>query len=450
MYQQAHAMRAARQDAGDLLAGQPGKVLEQLARAREMPDYETNPAFRRLRLGVGRIAKRTGLVHAWPVRRLEGHTESVGAVHIGPDGRHALSGSADRTVRLWDFTTGECLKTFDGHTDVVRSVSMSPDGRWAVSGGWDETLRLWDLAAGLCLRSLKSDIGWIYSVAITPDGRRLLSGSRDSTVRLWDLTAWQCLKTFEGHADRVMSVCVSPDGRYGVSGSWDETVRLWDLATGRCLRVLEAYGHGDHSDGEVNLVGIAPNGQTALSAGEDRTLRLWDLPSGRCLKSCQSPSGVVTSACFTPGGRWMISSSAAARCSLCLWELVTADMWEIAEDAGPMLSVSISSDGTWVLAGAADGTLHLWELDWEYVFPGWADWDEAARPYLEAFLASRCPKNANAMARGGRPRWSARDFKRLMEDLQYRGLGWLRAKGVRRKLEEMADTWDGPRPLPCA
>jgi hypothetical protein len=113
-----------------------------------------------------------------------------------------------------------------------------------------------------------------------------------------------------------------------------------------------------------------------------------------------------------------------------------------------MLSVSISPDGSWVLAGAGDGTLHLWELDWEYVFPGWADWDDAARPYLESFLTLQCPNGADGIGREGRPWWTVKDFERLMEDLRHRGLGWLRAEGVRGKLEEMTDNWDGPRPLP--
>jgi WD40 repeat protein len=105
-------------------------------------------------------------------------------------------------------------------------------------------------------------------------------------------------------------------------------------------------------------------------------------------------SGVVTSACFTPSGRWMISTSAGSGRCLCLWELATGDMWEIPEDADSVVSVSISPDGSWVLAGADDGTLHLWELDWEYAFPGWTDRDE---PGLGVVL-SRCPENSTRPA----------------------------------------------------
>jgi hypothetical protein len=266
---------------------------------------------------------------------------------------------------------------------------------------------------------------------------------------LWDLTTGQCLKTFRGHTDRVMSVCVSPDGRSVLSGGWDETVRLWDLATGRCLKVLEVNGHGYNSHGEVNLVGICPKGAVAFAAGEGKKqLRLWDLRDGRSTKSFRAPLGVFTSACFTPSGHWMVTGGAGGGRTLCLWDLANGDMWNLAENVGPIFSVSISPDGSWVLAGTGDGTLRLWELDWDYAFPGWADWDEAARPYLEAFLTLRYANGTNGNRRNGRRRWSTMDFERLIEDLQRRDLGWLKTEGVRRNLDVMIDNWVGPQPLP--
>src|SRR5262249_36855731 len=79
------------------------------------------------------------------IRRLRGHTEWVTSVSLSPDGKRALSGSHDRTVRLWDVETGKEVRQLTGHTDVVWAVAFSPDGRRAVSGGQDRTVRIWDL-----------------------------------------------------------------------------------------------------------------------------------------------------------------------------------------------------------------------------------------------------------------------------------------------------------------
>jgi WD40 repeat protein len=65
-------------------------------------------------------------------------------VALSADGRWALSGSLDKTVRLWEVSSGKCLRTFEGHTAGVTSVALSADGRWVLSGSGDGDLRLWE------------------------------------------------------------------------------------------------------------------------------------------------------------------------------------------------------------------------------------------------------------------------------------------------------------------
>jgi WD40 repeat protein len=69
-------------------------------------------------------------------------------VEVTPDGRRAVSASADRTLRLWDLETGQTLRTLEGHTSRVTVVAVMPDGRRAVSRSDDRTLRVWDLESG--------------------------------------------------------------------------------------------------------------------------------------------------------------------------------------------------------------------------------------------------------------------------------------------------------------
>ena len=134
------------------------------------------------------------------------HADLVTSVTFSADGSRVLSGSWDKTLKLWDGVTGQLLRTFEGHTNKVSSVAVSPDGTRAVSGSWDKTFKLWDTATGQLLRTFEGHTATVSSLAFSPDGTRMLSGSWDKTLKLWDARTGRLLRTFEGHTDSVRSV----------------------------------------------------------------------------------------------------------------------------------------------------------------------------------------------------------------------------------------------------
>ena len=98
------------------------------------------------------------------------------AVAVTPDGRRAVSGSDDQTLRLWDLESGQTLRTLEGHTDVERGANArwapGARSRWAVRARYDRTLRVWDLEHGQTVRTLARPYGQVNALAVTPDGRR--------------------------------------------------------------------------------------------------------------------------------------------------------------------------------------------------------------------------------------------------------------------------------------
>ena len=162
-------------------------------------------------------------------RILSGHTNWVWACAVTPDGRRVMSGSSDRTLKVWDLQSGQELATLSGHKREVRACAVTPDGRRVVSGSSDLTLMVWELHSGQELGMLSGHVGSVFACAVTPDGRRVVSGSGDGTLKVWALATGRCEGTFEGHTDFVMTCAVTPDGRRVVSGSADHTLRVWDL-----------------------------------------------------------------------------------------------------------------------------------------------------------------------------------------------------------------------------
>jgi len=289
------------------------------------------------------------------IRTLTGHGDWVSAVAVSPDSRHALSGSGDCMLRLWDLRTGQLLRTFTGHEDAVKAVAMSPDGRQAISGSHDCTLRLWDVQTGQLLRTLAGHDGMVFALAMGPDGRQAISGSRDRTLRLWDLQTGQLLGTCVGHEDGVCAVAITPDSRRAFSGSRDRTVRVWDLQTGRLLRTLA--GH----EGMIFAVAVSPDGRHGLSGSDDRTLRLWDLQTGKLLRTFAGHEDGVNAVAMSPDGRHGLSGSDDR--TLRLWDLQTGQLLRtFAGHEHGVGAVAIAADGRHALSGSDDRTVKLWDL----------------------------------------------------------------------------------------
>ncbi|MGB8298271.1 MAG: WD40 repeat domain-containing protein, partial [Polyangia bacterium] len=154
------------------------------------------------------------------------------SVALHADGRRAVTGSADKTLRVWDLDTGACLRTLKGHTWSVNSVALHADGRRAVTGSDDDTVRVWDLDTGACLRTLQGHTGWVKSVVLHADGRRAVTGSADKTLRVWDLDTGACLGTWFG-ADTFRGVDLGKPLTHGraciASGCDDGSVHFFEL-----------------------------------------------------------------------------------------------------------------------------------------------------------------------------------------------------------------------------
>ncbi|MFZ4580486.1 MAG: AAA family ATPase, partial [Myxococcota bacterium] len=296
--------------------------------------------------------------HATFARRdLLGHTGGVTSVAFAPDGRTMLTGSADKTARLWDVQSGQTIQTFVGHADGVTSVAFAPDGRTMLTGSADKTARLWDVQSGQTIQTFVGHADGVTSVTFAPDGRTMLTGSADKTARLWDVQSGQTIQTFIGHTDGIMSVALSPDGTQVLTGSGkllpgsnDKTARLWDSKTGRQLQIFTG-----HTDGIVH-VAFAPDGRRVVTSSNDKTARLWDTQTGQQVSQFDQTDAVWVAA-FAADGRTILTGGddKTAR----IWDVQTGKERQRAVQSGNVHAGTFAPDGRSFMIGSTDGSVRI-------------------------------------------------------------------------------------------
>ncbi|KAI5920854.1 platelet-activating factor acetylhydrolase IB alpha subunit [Camillea tinctor] len=246
-------------------------------------------------------------------RTIKGHTKAVLDVDFGgPRGGTLLAScSSDLTIKLWDPADEyKNIRTLPGHDHSVSAVRFIPSGaagapssgNLLVSASRDKTLRVWDVSTGYCVKTIRGHAGWVRDVCPSLDGRYLLSAGDDQTARLWDVSMAnpESKLTLIGHEHTILCCTLAPPATYQylaplaglkrpppasstaefmATGSRDKSIRIWD-ARGNCIKTL--IGH----DNWVRALVFHPGGKYLLSVADDKTLRCWDLAQeGKCVKT---------------------------------------------------------------------------------------------------------------------------------------------------------------------
>ena len=346
---------------GQLIGRLPGNSSQEIERLRgQASEYKGFPWIRPSALSLTPLD--TSLI-----RTLQGHTHAVTAVALSSDGRRAVSGSDDNTLRVWDLESGQMLRALQGHSFSVTAVALSSDGRRAVSGSDDETLRVWDLESGQTLRTLQGHTRSVTAVALSSDGRRAVSGSDDETMRVWDLESGRTLRTLQRHSEKINAVALSSDRRRAVSGSDDKTLRVWDLESGQTLRTLQGHtekvtlrtvqGHAL----PVTAVALSSDGRRAVSGSHDRTLRVWDLKSGQTLRTLQGHTHFVNAVALSSDGRRAVSGSDDR--TLRVWDLKDGRELVTFTIDGIVKACALANDNRTIVAGDSFGRVHFLRLE---------------------------------------------------------------------------------------
>eukprot|EP00331_Platyophrya_macrostoma_P031703 CAMPEP_0176458216 /NCGR_PEP_ID=MMETSP0127-20121128/32451_1 /TAXON_ID=938130 /ORGANISM="Platyophrya macrostoma, Strain WH" /LENGTH=493 /DNA_ID=CAMNT_0017848723 /DNA_START=18 /DNA_END=1499 /DNA_ORIENTATION=- len=146
----------------------------------------------------------------------------------GSGDERLVSGSDDFTLFMWDpVKSSDPVTRMTGHQQPVNHIAYSPDGRYIVSGSFDKSLRIWDGISAKFVCTLRGHVGPVYQVAWSIDSRYFVSASKDTTLKVWDIRTRKLMFDLPGHADEIYTVDWSPNGEKVVSGGKDRLLKIW-------------------------------------------------------------------------------------------------------------------------------------------------------------------------------------------------------------------------------
>ena len=302
---------------------------------------------------------------------------------ISLDGTRIAAIFADKTLCIYDTTTGEAILPPFKVDENPRSVIFSRDGKLVASGG--QALRLWNVQTGEEVESF--DIG-VHSLALSPDGtciaagcerRRYYPNERNRygyNIRVINLELAKIsyfhphdfilsgggriqllkgeipLSPFKGHDSDVNSVAYSADGKQIASCSHDATVRVWDVSTGES-RTFRAHSEGIHS------VAFSLDGSKLVS---DTTL--FNLSTGSLTRLAVGSTEEVNSLAFSSDGRFLALGSSRVTSGCQIWDASTHQIIvQLIGHTGRIYSVAFFPDGKQIMSASWDGTIRLWDVE---------------------------------------------------------------------------------------
>ena len=242
-------------------------------------------------------------------------TRKVQSVTLSADGRWLSAATGhDNAALVWDLRpVPPALLSLAGHANPVYCVAISADGRWLVSGSLDKTVRVWDLHApdpAEQVRVLTGFQRYIHCLALSADGRRLAVGS--DVDRVFDLHAANPAESVKLLGDQVgLTTCLAmgPNGRWLASGGINKLTCIWDLNAPNPAAAPKALPQ----HGQLEALAISRDGRWLATASIDKAVRLWDLQSHDSPAEAQHVRGqdVTVGLAFGPEGRWLVAADAS-------------------------------------------------------------------------------------------------------------------------------------------
>lgn len=282
------------------------------------------------------------------------HSMSVTSLAISSDGKTLISGSGDKSLKIWDVESGELVKALPNvHSSNITSVKISPKLDYFASCSNDKRLCIWDYSNYRNLRNWTHPSS-VVSLAIDPSGSCLVSACLDGYIRVWNIQETQPIQEHPKTTSSAHPLIITPDGQAIISGHGDKKIIVWQH--------FELSGHSQ----AVSALSISLDGQYLVSGsqkGADGEIFLWNLATKEIVQKFIGHCGAISSLVICPNNRFIVSASFADG-DLKIWDIHSGEeLQSITAHTSGINTLAMTPDGKTIYSGSKDYSIKSWNID---------------------------------------------------------------------------------------
>lgn len=209
------------------------------------------------------------------LKTIKGYEEKIDILKITQDGKYIVAVSShNNKIIIWDFKNGKLLHKINISTN---SINLSPDSKYIITGDNNKTLKIWDIKSGECLKTLQGHNKTISYVLISSNGEYIISADVSNIIKIWNNKSNECLRTIKVHDENITSIVISENQNKILVICNNYIIKIWDFKNGNFLKRIDEIG-------PKNLMIITNDLKKVITVNSENIIELWDLENYEVVK----------------------------------------------------------------------------------------------------------------------------------------------------------------------
>lgn len=292
-----------------------------------------------------------------------GHEAVVKTAMFTPDSKYLLTGSRDKTIKLWETATGREVKSYKGHLNTVNGLDISKNGKLVASSSADKTVKIWDIGSGKLLFSTPEDKDYMTTVAFSPEANWVATGGYEPLVKIWDYRKKNLVKTIKSNPDRGLGLGVnvefSPDGQYLALGEDNKTLKVYSTVSWDTIYTLPA--ESGSCGGCATFTAFTADSKYVVKAVNNGQVAIYETATGNKVKQLTEEVEDIRSVAFNPDDSRLL---VATEKGVFQWNVEDGSLYmDFYHDLKEVNDATYSPDGSLIVVSGNDNKATLWDAD---------------------------------------------------------------------------------------